>query len=861
MSIAPRDAMATEALTVAQVARLLGVSPDTVYRLAAAGELPGRKIGRIWRFSRDAIKQHLKCGGNGRGHGGGSKGPDRPYPMKSKSTLSGPQNANRAEFGRPAPEECKFAADAARMLRGTTGDSIEMMGSWADSAKHPRVEEALRRSERRFRTLIERSLDLVAIVDRDGRYRYLNPAHEATHGIRLEEAVGKSAFDYLHPDDVRHLAPLLAEAIETGTSKATVEYRLRHKDGSWHTFEGIALNLFDDPEIGGVLITGRDITARRRAEERTSALLQIARDVSGTLDLATILDRVQRRTAQVLPCDVVMTFSWDKPQEVSRLLAHYGIPTGLLPTVQALRFPARSLLGGRLATGETVVVNDRSQANRAVAELFSRFGIAAMVAAPLRVFGRRVGTLVALRARADRSFETDEVELCSGIAAQLAGALEATELHRVQQEEAMVAAALARLGEELSAALNTPRLLERLCRLTTEVLGCDVSSTFLRDPKAPVWNPAATHGSLPDLWESLHALPIAEAPVAAALERLQREGVLQLGVAELASLPVPAAALVANSGITMGVCMALRSNGEVVGFQTAGWRSRQQLDAPQERIARGVSELASIALENKRLLEDLQRANRLKSDFLATMSHELRTPLNIIMGYNDLLLEEVYGPLTPEQSKMLRRTQKSATELLELITATLDIGRLEAGQSPLRLEEVDLGALLREIAAETPHRPEKAAVTVVWDVPADLPRLHIDRAKLKVVVKNLLSNGVKFTDAGQVTVRACAGGDGLELSVTDTGVGIDPEVLPIIFEPFRQGEASLTRRHGGLGLGLYITRRLVDLFQGTIAVESEAGRGSTFRLWLPRDARRTTAASGSTTASGGGNGHAPLEAP
>jgi two-component system sensor histidine kinase BarA len=807
--------MAPKALTVAEVAHLLGVSPDTVYRLAAAGELPGRKIGRIWRFSRDAIKRHLRCRGNGDGDGGGNKRPYSSYRVNSKSTLSGGEDANHTEFSCSVPD--------------------------VDVSEHKGVQEALRRSERRFRTLIERSLDLVAIVDREGRYRYLNPAHEAAYGIRLDEAVGKSAFDYLHPDDVRRLAPLLAEAVESGAPAATIEYRLRHKDGYWHTFEGIALNLFDDAEIGGVLITGRDITARRRAEEKTSALLQIAKDVSGTLDLATILDRVQRRTAQVLPCDVVMTFSWDKAQEESRLLGHYGIPSALLPTVQALRFPARRILGERLTDGETVVVNDRSQANRALAELLGRFGVAAMVAAPLRVFGGRVGTLVALRARTDRPFAADEVDLCSGIAVQLAGALEATELHRVQQEEATVAAALARLGEELSAGLNTPGLLERLCRLTTEVLECDVSSTFLRDAKGPVWNAAASYGSLPDLWESLRALPIPETQVASAAERLRREGILQLPVTEIAGLPVPAAALVANSGITLGVCMALRHNGEVVGFQTAGWRGRERLDAAQERIARGVSELASIALENKRLLDDLQQANRLKSDFLATMSHELRTPLNIIMGYNDLLLEEVFGPLTSEQSEMLQRMLKSAGELLELITATLDIGRLEAGQSPLDVEEVDPSVLLHEIAAETATRPEKPTVTLEWDVPADLPRLHTDRAKLKVVLKNLLSNGVKFTDEGQVAVRARAAGDGLELSVTDTGVGIGPEVLPVIFDPFRQGEASPTRRHGGLGLGLYIVRRLVDLLQGAITVESEVGRGSTFRLRLPRDVRRTRA--------------------
>jgi len=244
-----------------------------------------------------------------------------------------------------------------------------------------------------------------------------------------------------------------------------------------------------------------------------------------------------------------------------------------------------------------------------------------------------------------------------------------------------------------------------------------------------------------------------------------------------------------------------------------------------------------VARVKARLVEELAGANRLKSDFMSTMSHELRTPLNIIMGYNQLLLDDTFGPLTAEQQEPIQKTQKSARDLLELINATLDMGRLETGRTPLDLADVDLPGLVREVQSDTRQLNEKPTVTLRAEVPAPSQPLHTDRVKLKVVLKNLLSNAIKFTDAGEVAVVARWHDGGVEISVADTGVGIAPDVLPIIFEPFRQGESSMTRRFGGLGLGLYVVHRLLDLLGGAIDVQSEVGHGSTFRIWIPSQHR------------------------
>ena len=720
-----------------------------------------------------------------------------------------------------------------RLLYDARGTAIGAVLSSHDITERKHADEALRRSEQRFRSLTEKSLDLVAILNRDGTYRYVNPAHETAYGIKPEELVGTKAFDFLHPDDVRDLGPMLAEAIRTGMPAATVEYRIRHKDGSWHAIEGIALNLFDDPEVAGLLITGRDVSARKRAEEKTSVLLQIAKDVTGTLDLNEVLDRVQRRTVQVLRCDVVMTFSWDKAQGVSRMLSHYGIPANLLPAVEALRFPAGRLFGGRLTNGETVVVNDLHRATGTLAEFFRDFGVAAMVAAPLLVPGGRVGTIIALRTRPDRPFETDQVDLCTGIAGHLARTIEAVELHQAQQRETAVSQALARVGRELIGALETPMLLDRLCQVAAEVLECDASHTLLWQPEEAVFTPMAGYGATPEEREVARMIKVPRALMSDVLSRLETDDVAQVGTIPPELLSRPAQQ---RLGVTLTLCMALRRGTELIGLQIALSRNRREsFTETQRRIARGIAQVASLALEHARVVTELERANRVKSEFVATMSHELRTPLSVITGYTDLMLEGNFGTLTAEQTDNLRRVQRSAHELLELITATLDLSRLETGRMSVEVTDVQLADVIQQLDDETPDLQERSGLRFVWHVAPDLPPVRTDPVKLKLVLRNLLGNAVKFTEHGTVTVDVHAADGGVEITVADTGIGITPEALEIIFEPFRQGDSSTTRRFEGVGLGLYIVHRLLDLLAGTISVESEVGRGSTFRVWLPRN--------------------------
>jgi signal transduction histidine kinase len=232
--------------------------------------------------------------------------------------------------------------------------------------------------------------------------------------------------------------------------------------------------------------------------------------------------------------------------------------------------------------------------------------------------------------------------------------------------------------------------------------------------------------------------------------------------------------------------------------------------------------------------EAAEEADRLKSEFLATMSHELRTPLNVILGYTDMLLEGGVGVLSLPQRDILQRIERNSRVLFELISMVLDLNRLEAGRLPVDVKEVQVPEVLAELKAEMQGLCDQSGLSWVWQVVAGLPSLHTDPGKLKVVVKNLLSNAAKFTTEGGITVAVEEQRGGVELRVTDTGIGIPVDAQALIFEPFRQVDGSDTRPYTGSGLGLHIVKRLLEVLGGTITVESVVGQGSTFRVWLPR---------------------------
>ena len=283
------------------------------------------------------------------------------------------------------------------------------------------------------------------------------------------------------------------------------------------------------------------------------------------------------------------------------------------------------------------------------------------------------------------------------------------------------------------------------------------------------------------------------------------------------------------------VMTPLVAHGEFLGvFGLA----RRRGDAPfsQADLARlGVYvDHASLAAWKARLIERAESANEAKANFLASMSHELRTPLTALTGYGELLADEILGPLAKSQMEVVERMRSVTHHLSALIDELMTYSSLEAGKEHARIAPVPLRDIVDEaLVVVEPLATQKGIGFAVAGIDG-LPVVNTDSDKVRQILVNLLGNAVKFTDQGGVRLDVSLTEDEMRFRVTDTGIGIAPEDHARLFQPFGQLDGGLTRRHGGTGLGLYISRRLAELLGGRIELQSALGKGATFTLVLPR---------------------------
>jgi signal transduction histidine kinase len=272
-------------------------------------------------------------------------------------------------------------------------------------------------------------------------------------------------------------------------------------------------------------------------------------------------------------------------------------------------------------------------------------------------------------------------------------------------------------------------------------------------------------------------------------------------------------------------------------------RLYEQLKQASDELERKIqAATADIAQQNELLRRqaiELEQASLAKTQFLANMSHEFRTPLNAMLGYTSMLLQGVAGSLEQPVKRQLGRIESNGRHLLTIINEILDISRIEAGRMPLQRSTFRIPDLVAEVQSELEPIIMRSKLRVTVNVPKDLPAITSDRQKVKQILLNLLSNSLKFTHLGGITItaRRFPKERELALSVADTGIGVASEDQDKIFEDFRQLDNSPTRAYGGTGLGLSICRRLATMLDGRISLQSRVGKGSTFTLTLPTKGR------------------------
>jgi signal transduction histidine kinase len=557
---------------------------------------------------------------------------------------------------------------------------------------------------------------------------------------------------------------------------------------------------------------------------RVRALLDVAQHVSGSHTVDELLHAVCDTTVALVRVPRVEIFMWERRRKILRLSAARGLARGTAID-EDRQYTADVPIVAQLRKGEVVDFGAAPSQQLAPSRMATPFRRG--FAAPMVCRGSFEG---ALFVGYDDQASDDLKELVQGIARQAAVALVNVRALEEQQEDAEVSRGLLGVSQALSACLDEEALWTLLARGACQTLELPWAAASRFDEGSGSFRVVATAGVPDDVATRMRQNRFSLEDYPVVQELLSRREVIFSDDASRPAFPLPV-------DFSVGSWMALPLNraGWVAGFLVVGTTgAARAFTRRQVRLAEGIGNHASTALHNAGLVSRLEQADRLKSEFVSAMSHELRTPLNVIIGYTEMLRDGAVGPVTPQQLDVIQRLDARGRELLELIEQTLHAARIEAGRDVAELQAMRLVDLVTALQTSTSGLPRPPGVTVEWEYPKEAPgAIQTDKAKLSLVVRNLVSNALKFTSEGGVLVRVTPRGDALVVEVRDTGVGISAEHLPIIFDMFRQVDGSMTRRHGGVGLGLYIVKQFTARLGGTVDVTSTPGEGSTFRVVLP----------------------------
>jgi signal transduction histidine kinase/CheY-like chemotaxis protein len=476
-------------------------------------------------------------------------------------------------------------------------------------------------------------------------------------------------------------------------------------------------------------------------------------------------------------------------------------------------------------------------------------GYRTLMGVPMLLDGEVVGVLSVWRTEVD-PFGDREVEVLATFAAQAVLAVRSVDLvtelesrtdelaHKVDQLEALSA-----VGDAVSSSLNLPEVLTTIVTQAVLLSGTDGGSIYEFDEDSEEFHIRTVYGTSPEVLDALRRTRIGLDDTF--LGKAARRG-RPMEVPDLRDVPLdPHLSVLAEGDWRSLVAVPMLREGRIVGAMVV--RRHAAGNVPEEicNLLETFASQSALALINAQLYRRLEQqsaalevASLHKSEFLAGMSHELRTPLNAILGFSEVLLERMFGELNERQEDYLRDIWSSGKHLLELINDILDLSKVEAGQMVLDRSEFEVRESLEYCLSLVRERALKQNVLLSLEVDPALGLFDADRLRFRQVVLNLLSNAVKFTpDGGRVEVRASIRGQDLVVTVADTGVGVAPEDRQRIFGSFQQG----TRASGqdeGTGLGLALSRQIVELHGGEIWVESEVGKGSTFGFALPAGAER-----------------------
>ena len=577
--------------------------------------------------------------------------------------------------------------------------------------------------------------------------------------------------------------------------------------------------------------------------EQQTAISEILRVISNSPDdVQPVLDSVAEHAARICKAQVVDIILLEG--DVLRSGAVFG---ELGRDIGEVPLDRSTVMGRAICDMQPIQLEDQQAAGDDFArgrEFARRFGHRTILAVPLMREDRAMGCILIRRTEV-RPFEQKDVALLTTFADQAAIAIENVRLFEAEQQRTR------ELSESLEQQTATAEVLKTISRSTFDLQSvlnalvesvarlCDADIVAIRRPKGMSFLHVASHGAPSEYNEYIQTRPI-EADRGTVAGRVLLEG-KPIHITDVQSDPEYAMTSISQrAGFHTILGVPLLREGNPIGVLILCRTTIRPFAEKQTELAMTFADQAVIAIENVRLFEEIQEksrqveeASKHKSQFLANMSHELRTPLNAILGYAELVLDGIYGEAPEKMRSVLERIQTNGKHLLGLINDVLDLSKIEAGQLVLSLNDYSVKDMMGGVYVAVEPLAGNKKLNFKLEVPPDLPAAHGDERRLSQVLLNLVGNAIKFTDTGEVAMKAAAANGSYTVAVTDTGPGIAEADQAKIFEEFQQSESTHTKAKGGTGLGLAIAKRIVEMHGGRLWVESKLGSGSTFFFTVP----------------------------
>jgi signal transduction histidine kinase/HAMP domain-containing protein len=594
----------------------------------------------------------------------------------------------------------------------------------------------------------------------------------------------------------------------------------------------------------------RALTESLEQQTATSEVLRIFS--SSPSDLGPVFDAIVNSAPRLCGAKFCLLYRFDG--ELVHLVAHHNVPSRLLELLQQL-YPMRPgrqhAVGRAIMSGAAVAIEDVLSDPEYQQAIGAITGWRSILAVPMLREGAPIGAIVIQRTEAG-PFPEAQVALLETFADEAAIAMENVRLFKELETRTSALlrsvdelTALGDVGRALSSTLDLETVLQTIVTRASELAGAAGCSIYEYDETDEVFRVRAS--SYADLHEAdtldriSRATPIPRGQGTASRAAVLRQPtqIPDIGVEGAYESPIRGPLLQAGYRAVLTVPLLLED--QVIGALSISRKTPGEFAPETVRLLSTFATQSALAIQNARLFQEiadksrqLEAASRQKSEFLANMSHELRTPLNAVIGFSEVLLQRMFGELNAKQDEYLKDICASGQHLLSLINDILDLSKIEAGRMELAPAPFHLPTALDNAVTLVKERAARHGITLQLDIDQQLGAVVGDERKVKQVVLNLLSNAVKFTPVGgQISLKATSKDGAVEISVTDTGIGIAPEDQTAIFEEFRQVGHDETRKQEGTGLGLTLAKKFVELHGGRIWVESEPGRGSTFTLTLP----------------------------